>query len=167
MFGLQSGEADVRWGDLRGRKWIWDGSLAALLFCSLRVVLGNCYCTPWGRLNTHLSLNIKKEIMNNALDRALPPSVVLSLPRCIRSRFLRDKTPGTNPESTSPHAGSIPSPALLPKSGPRVLAPLHRYRTKFGAFHVSPPGESSPLGISPSQIPSLQQTSPRGSMENL
>lgn len=46
IFGLQSGEADVRWGDLRGRKWVWDGSLAALLCCSLRVVLGNCYCTP-------------------------------------------------------------------------------------------------------------------------
>lgn len=90
--------------------------------------------------------------MNNALDRALPPSAVLSLPRCVRSRFLRDKRHRTNPESTSPHAGSIPSPILLPKGGPRVLALLHRYRTKLWAFHVSPAGESSPPGISPSQI---------------
>lgn len=77
---------------------------------TLCIVLWNFYCMPWGELDTHLCLNMKR-LKEQCIGES--PTALSSLTRrpqrCRMSQFLIPSDSSTDPVSVSPAMGSSPS----------------------------------------------------------
>lgn len=79
-------------------------------------MIENFYCTPWGKLNAYLYLNIFLKFIGQS-----PTTIsgsTQSLPRCITIWFLINTWSSTSAGCLSPVWLPSPVPALLPRGGP-------------------------------------------------